>query len=182
MTAANNTTADATRTERDRIAAALVRGGNARSGRNAAGRSRARPRPRARQPLRMGERGIGAGNRDRRCGGRAVARRCADAVRQDRRAAGAPHEPVRRSQRPHRRIFDEPFAAHAGLVGGRGSARHYAAGWPSRRLRVADQEPGRLSDSLGTGHRSGRRQLRPHPLSAAGDGRATSRAFWKPTN
>ena len=68
-------------------------------------------------------------------------------------------------------FLTEPFAAHAGLVGGGGSAGHHAAGRPARRLRIPDPEPGRLSDRFGAGDRPERRQLRPYPLSAAGNGR-----------
>jgi len=58
---------------------------------------------------------------------RAVGARRGNPVRQDRRRAGAKARGVAEPRRPHQRIFLESFAAHAGLVGDGGGARHRAA-------------------------------------------------------
>ena len=132
----------------------------------------ARRDPELAEPLRMGARGIRAGNRYQRRSGRAVARRCDDAVRQDRRAAGAADEPVRRISA--RRIAEFLASLSPRTLAWSAAAAALAivlqAGCSpascSRRKALAATRPPRR-----------RRPFRAkaayvlHPLSAAGDGR-----------
>ena len=118
---------------RHRGAAALACGGNARPARHAARGNRARRRPRARPPLRTGARRTRADHPSQRDSGRAVAACHAGAVRQDRCRTGAPCGRIAKSRRTHPGVFHRAVAAHARLVGERGSTRHRAASRIDRR-------------------------------------------------
>ena len=115
--------------ERHRSAAAVARRRHAEPSRRAARRGGAGARSRARPPLRAGARGTGRNHSSQRDAGRAVGARDGEAVRQDRRRAGAASR--RRSFNLGARVA-EFFASLTprtlACVGGAAVARHPAAG------------------------------------------------------